>query len=241
MENQKKNNKTYLLITLGVLVAIVLTLGITYAYWRLTREQTNENVVTTACLDVDIESEQADINLPKAYPISDKDAENLVPFKFTIHNKCEDNASYQINLESMNREEILETQRLNPKYLKFKLNEVDQNGITRLLTGGKEEDTTSVTPTITNAYDAHKLMSGYIEPSGSKSFEFRLWMDSETTAEEIESMNKTFVSKISVISTYLEEGKIPPTAELSLSVCENNITASVRGKANGASKWVKKI
>ncbi len=49
----------------------MLTFGITYAYWRLTKEQTNENVVNTACLDFEITNEQDDINLTKAYPISD--------------------------------------------------------------------------------------------------------------------------------------------------------------------------
>ncbi len=242
MEKQKNNNKTYLLITLGVLGAIMLTLGLTYAYWRLTREQTNENVVTTACLDVEIESQQDDINLQKAFPVEDSEGEKLQPFKFTIHNKCQDYANFQINLESMEMNgdiEVPEDERLNPKYLKFKLNEVEQNGITRLLTGSKEDDTAKVTPTITNAYDAHKLMSGYIEPNGSKNFEFRLWMDGETMAEETDSMNKTLVSKISVTSTYLDVDKLPPTVELALSVCEKDITVNIIGTPTG-NKSIKK-
>lgn len=45
---EKKNNKKFILITLGIIGTILLVAGITYAYWILTRQQTGENVVNTA-------------------------------------------------------------------------------------------------------------------------------------------------------------------------------------------------
>ena len=57
----------------------------------------------------------------------------------------------------------------------------------------KNNDTTRVATTITNAYDAHILTTGYLKEGASKSYEFRIWMDSSTTAEEVDSMNKTLV------------------------------------------------
>ncbi len=120
MEEKKNNKKNYILIIGGIIAAIMLTFGITYAYWRLTKEQTNENVVTTACLDFEITNEQDDINLPKAYPISDYEGYELTPYKFTIHNKCEDNASYQINLE------MLEGSNLSTNFIKYILNELTE-------------------------------------------------------------------------------------------------------------------
>ena len=192
-------------IVIGMVCVILLSLGLTYSYWILNKWQEKENVVNTACLDVVIESEQDEINLLKAYPISDEDGSELEPFKFTIRNKCDDIAKYQINLESMSKNgetEILEGQRLNPKYLKYKINEIERNGKVGLLTGEKDNDTTKVDKTLTNAYEAHSLTTGYLKPGTSKNFEFRLWMDGDVTADDIDAMNKILVSKITVTSTY---------------------------------------
>ena len=114
MENKKKK---YLFITLGVIGTVLLIVGITYAYWILTRQQEGTNVVNTACLSVDIESESDDITLDKTYPILDSEGRKLKPYKFSVHNKCSDMATYQINLESLST--VLEANRLNPNYLVY--------------------------------------------------------------------------------------------------------------------------
>ena len=102
---EKKNNgKTYILMILGVIGTILLVVGVTYAYWILTREQTGENVVNSACLNISFTGEN-DINLPKAYPMNEEQLENFLstetPYHFTIHNECSDLASASINLESL--------------------------------------------------------------------------------------------------------------------------------------------
>ncbi len=216
MENKKKKN---LFITLGVIGALLLVVGITYAYWILTKQQTGENVVNTACLSMDIESESDDISLDKAYPILDSEGRKLKPYKFSVHNKCSDMATYQINLESLST--VLEANRLNPNYLKVKLNEVGQDGIEKVLGETSPTDTT-----IENTYEAHKLMSGYLEANETKDFELRIWMHEKVTVENADSMNKEFRGKITVTSTYINEDDIPPTSSLALSVCENTITAT---------------
>ena len=215
MENKKKKN---LFITIGLIGALLLVVGITYAYWILTKQQTGENVVNTACLSMDIESESDDITLDKTYPILDSEGRKLKPYKFSVHNKCSDMATYQINLESLST--VLEANRLNPNYLKVKLNEVGQEGIEKVLGETSPTDTT-----IENTYEAHKLMSGYLEANETKDFELRIWMHEKVTVENADSMNKEFRGKITVTSTYINEDDIPPTSSLALSVCENTITA----------------
>ncbi len=128
-------------------------------------------------------------------------------------------ATYQINLESLTT--VLEANRLNPNYLKVKLNEVGQDGIEKVLGETSPTDTT-----IENTYEAHKLMSGYLEANETKNFELRLWMHEKVTVENADSMNKEFRSKITVTSTYINEDDVPPTSTLALSVCENTITAT---------------
>ncbi len=215
---KKKNKKKNLFITLGVIGALLLIGGVTYAYWILTKEQTGENVVNSACLSVDIESESDDITLDKTYPILDSEGRKLKPYKFSVHNKCSDMATYQINLESLST--VLEANRLNPNYLKVKLNEVGQDGIEKVLGETSPTDTT-----IENTYEAHKLMSGYLEANETKNFELRIWMHEKVTVENANSMNKEFRGKITVTSTYINEDDVPPTSSLALSVCENTITA----------------
>ncbi len=216
MDNKKKK---YTLMTLLALGVILLIVGVSYAYWTLTKEQTGENVVNSACLSMDIESESDDITLDKAYPILDSEGRKLKPYKFSVHNKCGDMATYQINLESLSK--VLETNRLNPNYLKVKLNEVGEDGIEKVLGETSPTDTT-----IENTYEAHKLMSGYLEANETKNFELRIWMHEKVTVENADSMNKKFRSKITVTSTYINEDDVPPTSSLALSVCENTITAT---------------
>ncbi len=216
MENKKKK---YTIISLSIIGLILLVIGISYALWIITKEQTGENVVNSACLSIDIESESDDISLLKTYPILDSEGEKLKPYKFSVHNKCSDIATYQINLESLSK--VLEANRLNPNYLKVKLNEVGQEGIEKVLGETSPTDTT-----IANTYEAHKLMSGYLEANETKNFELRLWVDEKVTVENADSMNKEFKSKITVTSTYLEEDDVPPTSSLALSVCDDTITAT---------------
>ena len=119
MTIEKKNNsRTYILMILGVIGTILLVVGVTYAYWILTREQTGENVVNTACLKISFTGEN-DINLPKAYPMTneqlDKFLSTATPYHFTIQNECNELATATINLESLNagEEKQLEDQYIN--------------------------------------------------------------------------------------------------------------------------------
>ncbi len=221
---EKNNKRTYALITLCLLGVILLVIGISYAYWILTKEQTGENVVNSACLNIDIESESDDITLDKTYPILDSEGRKLKPYKFSVHNKCGDMATYQINLESLTT--VLEANRLNPNYIKVKLNVVGEEGIEKVLGETSPTDTT-----IENTYEAHKLMSGYLEANETKNFELRIWVHEKVTVENADSMNKEFKSKITVTSTYINEDDVPPTSELALSVCDDTITATATASA----------
>ena len=101
-----KNNQKKILIysVLGFVTLLIVTLTITYAYWILTREQTGENVVNTACLNITFTGEN-DITLDKAYPMNEEQLASFLssatPYHFTIHNECSELASASINLESL--------------------------------------------------------------------------------------------------------------------------------------------
>ena len=154
------------------------------------------NVVTTDCFNITF-VDSNDINLQKAYPITDSEGSSLTPYTFTIENTCDGPASYQINLETMGQEGSVKV--LPEEYLKANLIEKDSSNIsTNNLTSDYEVGTT-----IDGAIKAYKLDTGIIQGKTSKTFELRLWLDYDTPVID-EVMNATYNGKISIISTYRE-------------------------------------
>ncbi len=187
-------NKKTLILLLVVLVLGVI--GISYAYWQLTLQQSGTNVVTTDCFNITF-VDSNDINLQKAYPITGNEGSSLSPYTFTIENTCDGPAGYQINLETMSQEGSVKV--LPDEYLKANLIEKDSSNIsTNNLTSDYEVNTT-----IDGAIKAYKLDTGIIQGKMSKTFELRLWLDYDTPVSD-EVMNATYNGKISIISTYRE-------------------------------------
>ena len=188
----KENKKAILIL---ILLLMMICVGISYAYWQLTLQQEEANLVNTGCFEI-VFTEQNDIQLEKAYPMKDNEASSLTPYTFTIENKCDSPASYQVNLETMSQDSGIKV--LPDKYLKASLIEVDStNTSTHNLTGEYE-----VEKTIENAVKAYKLDTGIIKGKEKKTFELRLWLDYDTPAID-EVMNATYNGKISITSSYL--------------------------------------
>ena len=97
----EKQNKKIKYIVIAIISIMLITIGITYAYWILTKEQTRENVVGTTCLNVTMEEELNDISLEDTQPIIDEEGLKLKPFSFKVTNNCEEYAEYTINLEML--------------------------------------------------------------------------------------------------------------------------------------------
>ena len=192
---QGQDKSRYFLIG-GIVLLVCVFVGISYAYWQLTLQQSGTNVVTTDCFNITF-TDSNDINLQKAYPITDSEGSSLVPYTFTIENTCDGPASYQINLETMGQEGSVKV--LPEEYLKANLIEKDSSNIsTNNLTSDYEVGTT-----IDGAIKAYKLDTGIIQGKMSKTFELRLWLDYDTPVID-EVMNATYNGKISVNSSYRE-------------------------------------
>ncbi len=190
-----KDKSRYFLIG-GIVLLVCVFVGISYAYWQLTLQQSGTNVVTTDCFNITF-TDSNDINLQKAYPITDSEGSSLAPYTFTIENTCDSPASYQINLETMGQEGSVKV--LPEEYLKANLIEKDSSNIsTNNLTSDYEVGTT-----IDGAIKAYKLDTGIIQGKMSKTFELRLWLEYDTPVID-EVMNATYNGKISIISAYRE-------------------------------------
>ncbi len=182
------------MITLGCVIGLLLVIGISYAYWSLTLTQTENNVVMSDCFEIEFIEGNA-INLSKAYPVSDEEGLQNVPYTFTIKNVCDGRATYQINLETL----ILSGKKLPDQYLKVNLMERNESKIISKLESNIETE-----PTIEGALSAYQLLVGELEPKEEKEFSLRIWMHSDVTAMDKDSMNAEYHGKISVITSYKE-------------------------------------
>ncbi len=181
-----KKNKKYLFLGF---IGILFLGGASFALWSLTWKQDDVNMVSSACFHIEYK-DQDEIHLSSVAPITDETGKDLHPYTFTITNTCDTYASYQIHLESLKNSTLKELQ-----YIKSMLN--DDSPI--LLTENK-----SVNKTLEDAERAYLLKDGYLDAKSSKTFTLRLWMDYDTPAIE-EVMNKTFYSKITIVTSYVED------------------------------------
>ena len=183
-----KKKNVYLII--GIVSLICVIAGVSFAAWILNFQQTNTNVVATDCFNITFKEDTEAISLNKAYPITDEEGKTLTPYTFTITNQCSSYASYQINLEVINDSTLT-----NYSYLKVMLGDN-----TPVLLSSNEV----VQPTLDNATTSFKLTTGYLDHNESVTYDLRLWMDENVTANDTDSMNKVFNSKVTIIASYID-------------------------------------
>ncbi len=190
-------HKKMILLSLLLLIVGLSIIGTTYAYYRLSFIQNDQNIASSKCFKVTLEDLSDAIVLNNLHPKSDEEGLKSNSYSFNIKNTCDTYATYQVNLEDILDDTI--TKRLNNKYIKISLND----GTPKVLNTYQ-----SVTPTIKNADASFKLTSGSLGPKGSSndtvSYNLKFWMDYDTPAID-EVMSATFKSKISVVSTYITE------------------------------------
>lgn len=163
---------------------ILLGIGLSYSYFRLTKSQDNTSLAGAKCFKLELSDEKNEINLTNMYPISDEEGKKLVPYSFTITNTCDMLASYTVNME------MLEGTTLNSKYLDVMVN----NEEIKLLS--KYEETSTV---IENSTESRILAKGTLAYNDSVDYTVRFWMDKDV--EDVEAMNKYFASKIVIVAT----------------------------------------
>lgn len=173
----KKRKKT-IFFSSAFIVALVLIVGLSYSFFVKSKKQEQGNVIATSCFDIDLVG-QNPINLASAYPISEEDGMNTIPYTFTITNICDNKINYDINLES------LVTTTFNSDSI---MTAIDTN---IKLYSSYEKGTNY----FENSKDARHLTSGFLNKGDSKTFNLRLWIDKNASSTE---QNKIFESKIIV-------------------------------------------
>jgi len=174
-------------IILGIVLTFFLVIGVSYAYWYFTKEQSGFSNVTSGCIDVEIISNSKEIKLENAYPLLNSEGVKLTPYTFTITNTCSLFVSYDITLS------MLSTSTLESQYIAAVL---DRNPVQKL------NEYEEVEP-LNGFQESRVLQRGSLSPEDSEIFNLRVWMDE--SVESMEAMNKLFQAKVSVTvvpSTY---------------------------------------
>jgi len=204
---EKLRNKKVVYTIIGIVSVLLVALAVTYAYWLVTKTQTNENEITAGCLDIAISGEKNDITLTNQFPMSDEDGMKLVPYEFTVTNNCNTSVDYQVALEATGDS----SNALSGTSLKVALNDN-----AKLYSAYP-----SVETTLSGAYESRKLTPGTLAASGSEgssaTYSLRIWIDEDAPISE---MNKSFKSRISVT---IGQGIINPIKEgtLAYSILSN--------------------
>ena len=169
------------------ILSIVLILGIVMGYsfsYFISTESTNNNVVKSDCFKISFEDSN-DINIDKAYPISESEASSLTPYTFTIKNICANQMNYVVNME------VLTGTSLSTDYIRYKLN--SDNSVIL----GQRSDVTDYFNT--SVIESRTLENGILVSNQEKTFNLRMWIDENAQAEQTE--NKIFKGKVVVITS----------------------------------------
>ena len=177
------NKKKKIILIIVILLVMMTVIGVSYAYWLLTFSSHNPSKLVTSCLNLSLTNEKNDINLTKAYPISDAEGKKLTPYSFTITNTCDLFLSYTVNLE------ILNESTMSYKYIKAMIN---NEAIAKL------KDLEDTQTTLDNASSSKVLFKGTLGSGDSADYNIRLWMDEDVTVNDTDSMNTTFLSKVTI-------------------------------------------
>lgn len=159
----RSNKKIYIGIIVAVLLVVISSFS--YALWKASLSQTDENTLVSDCFSLSF-SEMSNINIQNTYPMYDEEGKKMTPYTFTLKNNCSSLASFEILLETT------QNTTLNSEYLKVMMNEN-----TPVLYSSLENKTV----TIPNGKEARKIETGVIDGNGTLEYQVRLWIDENVT------------------------------------------------------------
>ncbi|MBE6158762.1 MAG: BspA family leucine-rich repeat surface protein [Firmicutes bacterium] len=171
------------LLCLSIMLVLCFIVSASYAYYMFGISQSGYNAIVGECFRLSFNEGDA-LNIGDAIPISEEEAQEIVPFSFSIKNVCSYDMAYNINIET------LENNTMDLDAIRVKLDN-DESAIL-----GSLEDNGLDYYANSNAISSKKVGTGYISAGEEKSFQIKAWIDEDATYEQ--SGNKMFVSKVVV-------------------------------------------
>ncbi len=185
------NKKRVFLMSLLSLCVLLVFVGASYAFFIYYKEGQKNNQLTTGNFQVTFQEESGAIVLRNAYPMKDEEGIALDPYIFSVENKGNIAAKYQISIVED------ESNTLNRSNLRYELKKQGEEG------------------TISNLDDLVIKDNITLEGLQKDTYELRIWLDENTGNE---AMGKTWKGKVQVVAeeskAYAFEDYIAPTIKL---------------------------
>ena len=204
-----KNKKKQIIITLIAIISlIVITVGVTYAFFNYSRTGTTDNVVKTGgitFLYTEVSGVGKGISLTEAYPVADSIGKVQVGegkvFDFKVTSNIEMNSSigYQVTARKKTGSTLANSA------VKVYLTEVNGTEQELLLSKYSELDQTDKVDS--SKYDERILYEATVPANTSnyeKNFRLRMWVDENTDFSDGSMNDKTFTLTVNVYA----DGKV---------------------------------
>lgn len=195
----KINANKKVLILLGTVI-LVLLVGISYAFLKISIESKNINVIKSGNLSLNLE-EFDSINLEGATPLKEEDGLKQQSYNFKITNDGNIVSKYTVYLD----DDVIsnDKQRMNDSFVRCYLNKNNINEVNSLLSA-------------TSINDGRVIDTGYLAPGKSNNYELKLWIDSDAPNDV---MGTVFSGKIRIEA---EQSDNPVPEKVTVTMPKNN-------------------
>ena len=204
-----KNKKKQIIITLIAIISlIVITVGVTYAFFNYAKEGTTDNVVKTGSITflyTEVSGVGKGISLTDAYPIADSIGKvqvgegKVFDFKVTSNISMNSNIGYQVTARKKTGSTLANSA------VKVYLTEV--NGTEQELLLSKYSELSQTDKVDSSKFDERILYEATV-PANTKNYEknfkLRMWVDENTDFSDGSMNDKTFTLTVNVYA----DGKV---------------------------------
>ncbi len=170
---------------------LLVLVGTSYAFYKYSKVGQKKNQVTTGNFQVSFQEESGAISLKNTYPMKDEEGKSLEPFTFSVENKGNITAKYQISIVED------ENNTLDRSSLRYELKKQGEEG------------------EISNLDDLVIKNNVTLDGLQKDTYELRIWLDENTGNE---AMGKIWKGKVQVVAeeskAYAFEDYIAPTIKL---------------------------
>ena len=204
-----KNKKKQIIITLIAIISlIVITVGVTYAFFNYAKEGTTDNTIKTGSITflyTEVSGVGKGISLTEAYPVADSIGKvqvgegKIFDFKVTSNIEMNSSISYQVTA----RKKTVST--LDDSAVKVYLTEV--NGTEQELLLSKYSELSQTDKVDSSKYDERILYEATVPANTAnyeKNFRLRMWVSDDTDFTDGSMNDKTFTLTVNVYA----DGKV---------------------------------
>ena len=204
-----KNKKKQIIITLIAIISlIVITVGVTYAFFNYAKEGTTDNTIKTGSITflyTEVSGVGKGISLTEAYPVADSIGKvqvgegKVFDFKVTSNISMNSNIGYQVTARKKTGSTLANSA------VKVYLTEV--NGTEQELLLSKYSELSQTDKVDISKYDERILYEATVPANTSnyeKNFRLRMWVSDDTDFSDGSMNDKTFTLTVNVYA----DGKV---------------------------------